>query len=162
MLKSDFNEAYKQYKGLVWSLVSKYAAGQQDREDLFQEVFLKIHKALPGFREESSLETWIFRIVVNTAINYIKKQKRYKLLTDFLAHLRIEEGVVTEEVEAANLLLKPLEKLNPQQRTVMILADVEEIKLEEIGQMLNLPVGTVKSNLFRAREIIRKELKANG
>jgi RNA polymerase sigma-70 factor (ECF subfamily) len=162
MSKSDFIEIYNQYKGLVWRLVSKYVAGQQDREDIFQEVFLKVHKALPKFRGQSSLETWIFRIAVNTAIDHIKKQKRYKLLTDFLAHLRVEEGIVTEEVEATNVLLKPLEKLNPQQRTIMILADIEERKLEEIGQMLDLPVGTVKSNLFRAREIIRKELRNNG
>jgi len=161
MPKLDFIEVYNQYKGLVWRVVSKYVASQSDREDVFQEVFLKIHKALSKFRGESSLETWIFRICINTALNHIKKQKRYKLLTDFLANLREEEGLVTEEVEATNILLKPLEKLNPQQRTILILADVEERKLEEIGQMLELPVGTIKSNLFRAREIIRKELKHN-
>jgi RNA polymerase sigma-70 factor (ECF subfamily) len=157
----EFDRVYNDHKELVWRLVTRYVAGQQDREDLFQEVFLKIHQALPKFRGESALETWLYRITVNTAINYVKKQQRYRLFHQLLAGLRFEEAIPTSDVEATNLL-KPLEKLNPRQRTVLLLADVEERKLEEIGAMLRLPVGTVKSNLSRAREIIKKELKRNG
>jgi RNA polymerase sigma-70 factor (ECF subfamily) len=157
----DFSTIYNEHKELVWRLVGKYVAKQHDREDLFQEVFLRVHQALPRFRGDSAPGTWIYRITVNTAINYVKKQQRYRLLTDLLAGLRFEESIPTSDVEATSLL-KPLEKLNPQQRTILLLADVEEKKLEEIAQTLNLPLGTVKSNLHRAREIIKKEVKKNG
>ncbi|MFA5113916.1 MAG: sigma-70 family RNA polymerase sigma factor [Candidatus Margulisiibacteriota bacterium] len=160
MAAYEFDRVYLDHKDQVWRLVNKYVAGQHDREDLFQEVFLKVHQALPKFRGDSSLETWLYRLTVNTAINYVKKQKRYKLFSVLLAGLRFEESIPTSDVEATSLL-KPLEKLNPRQRTILLLADVEEYKLEEIARLMELPVGTVKSNLARSRAIMQKELKQN-
>jgi len=153
----DFSKVYDENKKLVWSLVSRYASNQQDREDLFQEVFFKIHKGLGKFRGDSSLETWIYRIAVNTAMNHLKKHKRLEAFKDFLAGLKLVERVEEPELPDA-AIWKPLEKLNPLQRTVLLLSDVEEKKLEEIASLLKLPIGTVKSNLHRAREIVRKEL----
>lgn len=161
MAPLDFSTVYSEYQETVWRLVAKYLAKQQDREDLFQEVFLKVHQALPRFRGESAPGTWIYRITVNTAINYVKKQQRYRLLTNLLAGLKFEESIETSDVEATTLL-KPLEKLNPRQRSILLLADVEEIKLDEIAQIFNLPLGTVKSNLHRARELVKKEVEKNG
>jgi len=133
---------------------------QSDKEDLLQEVFLNVHKALPRFRGEASLETWIYRITVNTAINYLKKQKRHQKITQVLGGLRIMDTVeVAESVDST--ILKPLEKLNPQQRTIILLSDVEEKALDEIAEILQVPVGTVKSNLHRAREIVKKEVIKN-
>lgn len=160
MAAFNFDRVYLDHKDRVWRLVNKYVAGQHDREDLFQEVFLKVHQALPKFRGDSSLETWLYRLTVNTAINYVKKQKRYKLFSALLAGLRFEESIPTSDV-AATSLLKPLEKLNPRQRTILLLADVEEYQLEEIARLMELPVGTVKSNLARSRAIMQKELKKN-
>ncbi len=156
----DFKQVYDEFKGKVWGLTSRYVFSKQDREDLFQEVFLKIHKALPGFRGDSKIETWIYRITANTAINCLNKQKRYKLLKMVLYKLRFIEA--EEMLEPENkTLAKPLEKLNARQRLILIMAEVEEKKLGEIAQLLNIPVGTVKSNLSRAKEIVRKEL-SNG
>ena len=158
MDKIDFNEVYEECKANVWKLVSKYVISSQDREDLFQEVFLAVHKALTYFRGDSSVSTWVYKITVNTAINYVNKQKRYRLVKNILVNLRVinEEPDDWEErdVEA----LKPLQKLNARQRMIIILSDVEEKKLNEIAEMMKLPVGTVKSNLHRAREIIKKEI----
>jgi len=128
MSQIDFIQIYADYKENVWKLVSRYVSPQQDKEDLFQEVFLKIHKALPKFRGEASLLTWIYRITVNTALNYLKKQKRYKMIKDVFSNLRIVEADESEEA-GEDLLLKPLEKLNPRQKMVLILSDVEEKKL---------------------------------
>jgi len=127
MSQIDFIQIYADYKENVWKLVSRYVSPQQDKEDLFQEVFLKIHKALPKFRGEASLLTWIYRVTVNTALNYLKKQKRYKMIKDVFSNLRIVEVDESEEA-GENLLLKPLEKLNPRQKMVLILSDVEEKK----------------------------------
>ena len=158
MAEYDFARVYADHKESVWKRVSRYASSQEDREDLFQEVFLRLYKALPRFRGEAKLDTWIYRIVVNTSLNFLKKRKRYAGLKDILSRFRfIEEREEVKEEE----LFKSLEKLNPQQRMILIMADVEEKKLEEIAQMLNIPIGTVKSNLHRAREMVKKELRNN-
>ena len=161
MAQFDFTKIYADHKENVWKLISRYAASQHDREDLFQEVFLKIYKALPRFRGEAKLDTWIYRITVNASLNHLKKRKRYAALKDLLSKLRFLEEKEEDQDRAKEKLSKPLGKLNPLQRMILILAEVEEKKLEEIAKTLNIPVGTVKSNLHRAREIIRKELKEN-
>ena len=161
MEKPEFLQIYQQFREKVWRLVSKYVSGYHDREDLFQEVFLKIHQALPGFRGESELSTWIFRITANHAINFLKKQKRHDLFRQIFGgfrHTEVEEG----PQDSDGSLSKPLEQLNPRQKMILLMADVEEMKLDEISAILKIPLGTVKSNLSRAREIIKKELKENG
>lgn len=160
MAELDFNQVYLDHKEKVWRLTSRYVSLKHDREDLFQEVFLQIHKSLPKFRGESSVETWIYRVTVNTALNYLKKQKRYRIIKETLSWLRVVE-VNEKETEVDSSIMKPLEKLNPQQRIILLLAEVEEIKLDEISLMMNIPVGTVKSNLHRAKEIVRRELSNN-
>lgn len=156
----EFSLVYEQHKKLVWRLVSRYVGSQHDREDLFQEVFLKISKAFPKFRGEAKIETWIYRISANTAINFVKKQQRYSWFKKTLEWIGKEEEEEKErEEDKEEVLFRPLKKLNPKQRMILFLAEVEERKLEEIGGMLGLPVGTVKSNLHRAKEILKKELK---
>jgi len=161
MAKFDFARIYEDSKAGVWRLVSKYVFSREDREDLFQEIFLKVHRALPRFRGEAALNTWIYKIAVNTALNYLNRQNRFRWAKQMLSNLRIVED---EAPEPATDLeeLKPLKKLNPQQRMVLLLAEVEEKKLEEIAEIMKIPIGTVKSTLFRAREIIKKEVRENG
>jgi len=161
MSEHNFADIYSHHKENVWQIVARFADKQEDREDIFQEVFLAIHRNLPRFRGEAAIGTWLYRIAVNTAINHQKKLNRQKLLFKFLAGLRLSEA--SEPSHLAELaLFKPLDKLNPRQKMIVILADVEERPLEEIASWLNLPIGTVKSNLSRAREIIKKELKKHG
>lgn len=157
--RPEFKKVYDENKDNVWKLVSRYVSSQEDREDLFQEVFVKVHGALKHFRGEAGINTWLYKITVNTALNFLKRQKRHKMLTDVLMHMRITEA--DEERKEADAF-RPLKELNPQQKMILILSDVEEKKLEEIAGIMRLPIGTVKSNLFRARETIKKELMENG
>ena len=161
MVKVEFNEVYETSKDFVWRLTSKYVFSGQDREDLFQEIFINIHRALPRFRGESSINTWIYRIAANTSINYLKKQSRYRWLKNMLGTL-ITIEYEPQETEVDLKEFKPLKKLNPQQRIILLLSDVEEKKLDEISEIMKIPIGTVKSNLHRAREIIKKEMIENG
>ena len=160
MTEIEFTRIYAENKDNVWKLISKYVFSREDREDLFQEIFLSVHKALPRFRGEAAINTWIYKIAVNTALNHIKKQGRYKWIKNTLSNLRIIEWEL-QETKSDIQEMKPLEKLNPQQRMILLLAEVEEWKLEEIAEMMSVPVGTVKSNLHRAREIVKKEVKEN-
>ncbi|OGC04976.1 hypothetical protein A2276_03370 [candidate division WOR-1 bacterium RIFOXYA12_FULL_43_27] len=155
----DFHEVYNSQKELVWKLVSRFVFTKEDREDLFQEVFIKIHNALPRFKGDSKIETWIYRIAINTGINYAKKQQRYKFIGDLLKKsgiIKSQEEDSSDRIEAADTLLKPLEGLNPKQRMVLLLAEVYGMDLKEVADHLNIPVGTVKSNLHRAKEELKK------
>ena len=156
-----FENVYAECKDKVWALVSRYVYAQSDREDLLQEVFLNVHRALKGFRGESELSTWVYKIAVNTALNYVKKKNRYQWVLNMFTNFASPGH---EEVKMKDDLadFKPLQQLNPQQRMILILADVEERQIGEIADTLNLPIGTVKSNLFRAREIIKKEVMKIG
>ena len=157
----SFDRLYHEQKEKVWALTSRYAGSHLDREDLFQDVFIAIHRALPKYRGEASVSTWVYRITANISINYLNRKKRYEKLKEIWGRLGVGEHAAPNEPEDDGLC-KLLDKLNPRQRTIMLLADVEEKSLQEISQWLNIPEGTVKSNLHRAREIIRKELEKNG
>jgi RNA polymerase sigma-70 factor (ECF subfamily) len=161
MAQLDFEAVYAEHKGNVWKLVSRYVFTREDREDLFQEVFLGVHKALPRFRGESSVGTWLYRITVNTAVTFLKKRDRHKIAIRILSGLRMLETEEILEKEEARLE-GPLKKLNPLQRMVLVLSDVEEKKLSEIAEIMKVPVGTVKSNLHRARKMVEKEVRKNG
>lgn len=156
---TDFARLYDEHKTLVWQIVSRYVFSREDREDLFQEIFLAVHKALPRFRGEAAVKTWVYRIAVNTSINHAKRQTLYRKGRQILATLRVIDEPAPEVTDD---LSAPLAKLNPRQRMVLVLADVEDQSLEEIAEVTGLPVGTVKSNLHRAREIIKKEVMRNG
>ncbi|MBU0630708.1 MAG: sigma-70 family RNA polymerase sigma factor [Candidatus Margulisbacteria bacterium] len=159
MSSIEFAPLYEAHKEKVWRIASRYVFDREDREDLFQEVWLAVHKALKSFRGEAKVETWIYRVTVNTAINYAKKQALYRKGRQILAALRV---VHEHPREAVDDLSVPLSKLNPRQRMVLLLADVEERPLEEIAELTGLPIGTVKSNLHRGREIVKKEVMKNG
>lgn len=161
MVKYDFAVVYADNKNNVWKLISKYVSSQEDREDLFQEVFLNIHRALPRFRGEAAVSTWVYRIAVNTALGHTKRQSRYKWIKKMLGGMRAVEAEI-EAVAGDIKALKPLEKLNPRQRVILLLSDVEDKKIEEIAEIMKMPAGTVKSNLHRAREIVKKDVMENG
>lgn len=171
MTESDFLKIYNDNKELVWRLVSRYVSSKDDKEDLFQEVFLNIYKALPKFRGQSKIETWIYRITINRSINYIKKQARHKKIKDIFEKVKHIYSKYSEDEEAKKqevdlMLWKPLEKLNPKQRMILLLSEVEEMDLADIAKHLKMPIGTVKSNLHRAknilRELLNKKVNSNG
>jgi RNA polymerase sigma-70 factor, ECF subfamily len=162
MDRSDFSSIYSEHREMVWKLVSKYVFQQSDKEDLFQEVFLNVYRSLNGFREDSAVGTWIFRIAVNTSINYVKNQQRRRKLQEVFQGFRHLWSYEPAVVTGGDPMFEPLKKLNPRQRMILLLAEVEERKLEDIAKAMNISVGTVKSNLYRAKETIKKEVKRNG
>lgn len=161
MSELSFDEVYGYCKNNVWNLISKYSFTKEDREDIFQEVFFNVHKALPRFRGDSQINTWVYKIAVNAAIDHVNRQKRHRMIVNVLGTLRV---IDPEPVETGPDIeeLKPLEKLSPRQRMVLLLSDVEDKKMDEISSIMNIPAGTVKSNLHRAREIVRKEILKDG
>jgi RNA polymerase sigma factor (sigma-70 family) len=147
-----FNKFYNQYKKFIWNLTSKYFQDNFSREDVFQEVFLKIYIYYQeqNFNSTPELQVWLYRITINTAINYFKKFKRAELLKKifFLNKQVVIEDTNKEDDEAINYILSPL---NARQKAVVILRECENLSYIEISKIMNMKHGTVKSTLNRAK-----------
>lgn len=163
LMQHEFSQVYGKYKEKVWSLISKYAPARHDREDLFQEIFLKVHRSLDKFRGDSDIGTWIFRIAVNESVNYGRKKSRIFKLEQIVEKLNIfKKAQDPDEIEEDIRQWAPLKVLNEKQRLILIMAEVEEMKMSDIAKYMKISEGTVKSNLFRAKDILRKELEKGG
>ena len=168
-----FETIIKNTKGLVAQIVFKMIYNPEDRKDLAQDVFLKAFKDLSGFRFQSKLSTWIGQITYNTCINYLEKKKLVLINDDENdTHEESLETVnktinrdlmnVTESLifkkELSEILKCEIEMLSPIYKTLITLYHNEELTYEEIAQITELPEGTVKNYLFRARKVLKERL----
>ena len=173
-----FSVIIKNTEALVAQIVFKMTSIAEDRKDIVQDIYLKAYKNLGRFRFSSRLSTWIAQIAYNTCTDYIRKKKL--VLADNLygeedyseAGFEITPGKVFngETVKTTNsifqkelsaILKNELEKLSPVFRTLISLYHNEELSYGEIAQITQLPEGTVKSYLFRARKTLRDNLLRN-
>ncbi|MGI4872590.1 MAG: RNA polymerase sigma factor [Janthinobacterium lividum] len=173
--QAAFTELVKRTEGLVAQLVFKMIRQPADRQDLTQDVYLKVFKSLPGFKFQAKLVTWVGHIAYNTCCHYLEKKQL--VLIDLgseergndAAHRlpRVATPVATEtesmlfSQELLTILNAELEKLPPLYRTLLALYHQEELSYGEIAQITALPEGTVKSYLFRARKRLKENLLVN-
>ncbi len=167
ILNKDFKAfelLVRQYERLVFFVINRLAHDQQDKEDICQEVFIKIHKNLYRFEFKSKLSTWIARIAYLTAINHIKfsKQERLSEYTE-----DIDQYYFTDEnpehimikKDTVNYLNDLIQKMPLQYRTVLTLYHLNEFSCAEIEEITGIPEGTVKSYLFRARKLLKNKIE---
>lgn len=150
---------YERYRRRVFSLIARIV-GAQDAEELAQEVFLRAFKALPKFRGDAQLSTWMYRLAVNAALSYATRgQARAKrdLGEEALLALPAEDAPATDPKLRARLE-RALVALPAGYRAVLVLHDVEGLQHEEIAQILGCRVGTSKSQLHKARAKMRELL----
>jgi RNA polymerase sigma-70 factor (ECF subfamily) len=175
-LREGTEEAYEmliaRFQQPVYNLACRLMADPGEAGDVVQEVFLKVFRKVHTFRGDSSLKTWVYRIAVNEAHN----QQRW-----FSRHRRQEIGLETDEEGGApyckglcdtgrspyefaadreqhTLIEEALSRLNPSFREAVVLRDIEELSYEEIAEILQIALGTVKSRILRGREALRKDL----
>lgn len=167
--KAAFDLLVRKYQHKIAKLISRYVYDRTEVEDVTQEAFIKAYRAMAGFRGESAFYTWLYRIAINTAKNYLVSQGR-RLPNSMLAN--DDEGdhdVGTPEIatpetslltnEIAQTVSAAIEALPEDLRTAITLREIEGLSYEEIAQVMDCPIGTVRSRIFRAREAIDKELK---
>ncbi|MCR4333279.1 MAG: RNA polymerase sigma factor RpoE [Sulfuricaulis sp.] len=169
--KTAFDLLVRKYQHKVAKLISRYVRDRREVEDVTQEAFIKAYRAIGGFRGESAFYTWLYRIAVNTAKNYLESQSRRPPSSDMEiegAEL-IESGeglrdqatperqMLTNEI--ATTVHRVLELLPPDLRTAITLREIEGMSYEEIAEVMDCPIGTVRSRIFRAREAIDQELR---
>jgi len=151
---------YKQYSVPMFRVLLRFARDRAEAEDMLQDGFVRVFRDMAQFRGEGALGGWIRRIMVNTALSHLRRQRDF--LRDTGDFTPFENRFRTEEDFASNLdaetLMKYLQKLPPGYRTVFNLYAIEGFSHEEIADQLSISIGTSKSQLFKAREFLKRML----
>jgi len=168
--KKAFNLLVSRYQNRVAGLLTRYVS-PNDIPDVVQESFIKAYRSIGAFRGDSAFYTWLYRIAVNTAKNYLTAQGRRPPSEDILAedaesydvgtNLRVVDTPENEMLsnELKNIVFDTIKGLQEDLRTAITLREIEGLSYEEIAEIMDCPVGTVRSRIFRAREIIESKIK---
>jgi len=172
--KKAYDLLVLKYQHKIVGLVSRYLRDQDEVLDVTQEAFIKAYRALPRFRGDSAFYTWLYRIAINTAKNHLVSKSRRPPDTD----LDIDESEYFESTGALREIENPENALATEQlksvvyqaiddlaedlKAAVTLREFEGLSYEEIAEVMNCPVGTVRSRIFRAREAIEKKIAAIG
>lgn len=171
--KHAFNLLVIKYQRRLARLLSRFIRDPAEVEDITQETFIKAYRALPSFRGDSAFYTWLYRIGVNTAKNFLVSQGRKFPATvsgldaeeaenfegaDLLREVNTPESELMGK-QVAQTVNQALEALPEELRTAIILREIEGLSYEEIADIMNCPIGTVRSRIFRAREAVADKLR---
>ena len=170
--KQAFDLLVSKYQRKLGRLLSRFIRDPGEVEDVAQEAFIKAYRALPSFRGDSAFYTWLYRIGINTAKNYLVAMgRRAPTTTEFdadeaesfedgdqLRDINTPENVLASK-EIAATVQAAMEDLPEDLRTAIELREIEGLSYEEIANIMNCPIGTVRSRIFRAREAIAAKLR---
>jgi RNA polymerase sigma-70 factor (ECF subfamily) len=168
--KSAFDFLVIKYQHRIIQLVNRYVKDPSEAQDVAQEAFIKAYRALGNFRGDSAFYTWLYRIAINTAKNYLVSRSRRN--SDYQVDIQDAEvfenapqlqGMETPErlllnQEIIETIQEAIDKLPEDMRTAIMLREFEGLSYEEIAEAMDCPVGTVRSRIFRAREAIDNKL----
>ncbi|MCO4799754.1 MAG: RNA polymerase sigma factor RpoE [Colwelliaceae bacterium] len=169
--KNAFNLLVTKYQHKVANLVSRYVKNHSDVPDIVQEAFIKAYRALPNFRGDSAFYTWLYRIAVNCAKNHMVASNRKPPGSDveiedaeiydsgdaLRENASPEKLLLTKEVK--KVIFDTIEQLPEDLRTAINLRELEGLSYEEIATIMECPVGTVRSRIFRARDAVDKKIR---
>ncbi len=170
--RQAFDLLFVRYQHKIHGLVSRYVRSHDEIDDVVQEAFIKAYRALPRFRGESAFYTWLYRIAINTAKNYLVARSRRPPDVDVDAadaeHLDTQDALRETENPENNLSRDELEReingairaLPDDLRSAVTLREFDGLSYEQIAQIMDCPVGTVRSRIFRAREAIDERIRS--
>ena len=167
-----FELLVSKYQRRLTRLLFRFVKDEHEVNDVAQEAFIKAYRALPNFRGDSAFYTWLYRIAINTAKNFLVVNGRQPVIQGGLANDEGELLDLTEQMpdyrtpetdllnrEIIHTVDAAVAGLPEELRQAIMLREMEGLSYEEIAQTMNCPIGTVRSRLFRAREVIAKELR---
>ncbi|MCY4154887.1 MAG: RNA polymerase sigma factor RpoE [Gammaproteobacteria bacterium] len=169
--KKAFDALVLKYQGKILGLVSRYVREPSDAGDVAQETFIKAYRALSGFRGDSAFYTWLYRIAINTAKNYLASADRRALnmAEDFDDMEQIDTSDTLKEQttpermllthELQETIITAIAELPADLRSAITLREIDGLSYEEIATAMDCPVGTVRSRIFRAREAVNKQIE---
>lgn len=170
--KAAFDLLVAKYQRKIFRLLSRLVRDPAEIEDVAQEAFIKAYRALPNFRGDSAFYTWLYRIAINTAKNYLVSQGRRAPTSteadveeaetfddgDQLRDLNTPDAMLLTK-QVADAVNRAIEQLPEDLKTAIVLRELEGLSYEEIAESMGCPIGTVRSRIFRAREAIAEELR---
>lgn len=168
--KRGFDLLVRKYQNKIVHLVTRYLHDPIEAQDVAQEAFIKAYRALPSFRGDSAFYTWLYRIAINTAKNYLVAQNRRPPTDDidatdaeqFSGETGLKEYATPERLalrdEIESTIIAAIEALPEELRTAITLRELEGLSYEEIAAAMDCPIGTVRSRIFRARAAIETRL----
>lgn len=169
--KQAFGVLVTKYQRRLTRLISKFVYDPIDVEDVVQESFIKAYRALPHFRGDAAFYTWLYRIGVNTAKNHVATQARHATASfeSEIVNIELHDGehahdITTPEAvfaskQIARTVNAVVDALPVEQRVALVLREIDGLSYQEIARILRCPVGTVRSRIFRAREVIAEQLE---
>jgi RNA polymerase sigma-70 factor (ECF subfamily) len=169
--KQAFDVLVLKYQNKIIQLVNRYVHDSDEARDVAQEAFIKAYRAIDRFRGESAFYTWLYRIAINTAKNYLvasgrrppqsdidaQDAEQYEGATGLKEYATPERLLLRDEIQAA--VAEAIDELPDDLRTAITLRELEGLSYEEIAQTMECPIGTVRSRIFRARDAIDTRLK---
>jgi len=174
--KSGDIEAFEQlifdYQKKAYNIALRVMGNQEDAKDMCQEAFIRIFKSIEGFKEQSSFSTWMYRIVTNVCLDEIRKKKKsetvsldgtYETENGQIHFETVSDDDTPEEayirIEKKRIVLKSINELSEEYKTVIVLRDIQGFSYEEIANILCCSIGTVKSRINRGRNTLKDKLK---
>lgn len=169
--KRAFDLLVRKYQHKIVGVVSRYVSDWSEAQDVAQEAFLRAYRAIGAFRGDSQFYTWMYKIAINTAKNWLVSQGRRPPTEDvavedavqFEGALRLKETATPDRElmrqEIERTVFQTVESLPEELRTAITLREVDGLSYEEIAESMNCPIGTVRSRIFRAREAIDEKLR---
>lgn len=161
--QSAFQKIVDKYRTQVASIAYKMVGDYEDAKDISQIVFVKTYKNLEDFDTTKKLSTWLYRITINASIDFIRKHKKHKheLLDNILGELREKKADVEKLYQRSLInwaITSSMDALNPRQKAVFVLRDLEGLDIKDVAQITGMPQATVRWYLHRARSKLRGEL----
>ena len=165
----QFEELYHSYKDIVYNLCLNYLYNVEDAEEATQDIFVKIHKKQGSFQGKSSWKTWIYRITTNHCLDVIKAKKRKKRFAKITSiffpdsnQIRHDittinhPGILLEQKEAVAVIFECMDLLPERQRTILILAKIDQLPMKEVCEIMALNIKGAESLLYRAKQSLKK------
>lgn len=166
---SAFGELITRYQDRLFNTVYRLLANAEDAQDVVQDAFLHAYQSLDSFKGDSQFFTWLYRIAINTAISLKRKQQggvrmlagpHEEGVEPLDLSLASQPGHALEQAEQAQHIQRALNRLSPEHRAVLVMKDIDGYKYEQMAELLEVPIGTVRSRLHRARLELRGILRA--
>lgn len=161
----------KRYRGIITTLIRKMVKDEDDVQDLVQETFIKTFNALDKFQFGYSFSSWIYRIASNNCIDFLRK-KRFQMVSidqplgtgddDYTFEIKDEDSTPEDRMmrnERSEILKKAIDELPENYKKIIFLRHTEELDYQEIAIQMDMPLGTVKAHLFRARKLLYDKMK---
>ena len=170
-LNQNIPDIYNEHNGLVYNLCLNYLQNTEDAEEVTQDVFVKIYQKQQDFKNQSSLKTWIYKITINQCLDFLKAKKQKKRFgfivpiydnsNSFSYSEFNHPGILLENKEATENLLKLINLLPPNQKTALLLKAIDGLTQKEIAAIMELSEKAVESLLSRAKRNLKEKIKLN-